>query len=383
MFCPNCGTKNESTAEKCAQCGFDLRAKKPTPKFKGTVMMQQTPFAQGAGAEQKQSPGEQAAPAKTGLERPQAGQTGQTGVQKGPSEASSKLKGTMMGVAPPGMRDEIEKARRAAEAKKAAANVRTGADATTSPTPAKGAAGVASPGAAKASAGEAPSKLKGTMIGVAPPEMQGAIAEAQARMSGGGQSSATQQSGAPGAASGAEDPPEDRAPPSDPVNPLGGTVVGTSPFHRPEPAAAPQAGARGDQMPSAAAPAAAATGAGAAPQAPPTGEPDGTIEMTAAPEQRPYSEGDSASEQRSSEAPRPGVAPIGGGTADEPLDRSIHSIPGRKKSALPLILLLVAFVVAGGLLLLALMGGADGADDTAEDLVEDVAQPAKGEPTEK
>lgn len=89
MFCPNCGSNNPDTATTCTQCNTALN--KPAggggPKFKGTMLMMNQPGAPlpapgGAGA---------AAPKPAGGP-PSAGAA---------PPAASKLKGTMVGVAPP------------------------------------------------------------------------------------------------------------------------------------------------------------------------------------------------------------------------------------------------------------------------------------------
>ena len=38
MFCPNCGTQNDSAATPCKKCGFKLSGVS-IPKFKGTMML--------------------------------------------------------------------------------------------------------------------------------------------------------------------------------------------------------------------------------------------------------------------------------------------------------------------------------------------------------
>jgi hypothetical protein len=78
MFCPNCGTQNAESVVNCAKCAYALRPAGPAApqKFKGTMMM--------AGGDLPGAPLAPAAPAPVG--------------QAGPP---SKLKGTMVGVAPP------------------------------------------------------------------------------------------------------------------------------------------------------------------------------------------------------------------------------------------------------------------------------------------
>jgi len=79
LFCPNCGTKNADTAQQCVKCSFQMKGA-AAPKFKGTMLMMnaQAPVA---------------APGGGGARPP-----GSPGASGGPP---SKLKGTMVGVAPP------------------------------------------------------------------------------------------------------------------------------------------------------------------------------------------------------------------------------------------------------------------------------------------
>ena len=85
VFCPNCGTQNPDTALTCSKCNFNLKGA-AAPKFKGTMMMQATPPSGAPGAP---PPPPLAGPASAPLPPRPAG---------GPP---SKLKGTMVGVAPP------------------------------------------------------------------------------------------------------------------------------------------------------------------------------------------------------------------------------------------------------------------------------------------
>jgi hypothetical protein len=88
VFCPNCGTQNPDAAQTCSKCNFHLKSV-AAPKFKGTMLMMNQASIPGAPA-----PG--AAPAA----RP-GGPTGSAPPPGAPSPAiSSKLKGTMVGVAP-------------------------------------------------------------------------------------------------------------------------------------------------------------------------------------------------------------------------------------------------------------------------------------------
>jgi hypothetical protein len=158
VFCPNCGTKNPDSEAKCGQCGFDLQAKAPQARFKGTMVMAPTaaapkPAAAGTPAPSAQAPATQAPNAAKG----------------------GSLKGTMIGVAPPEMARALEEAKAAKAAAQAAAK------------PAEPPAVIPSAGhptAANPPAATAKPSLKGTMIGVAPPDMQAAIAAARAKVSG-------------------------------------------------------------------------------------------------------------------------------------------------------------------------------------------------------
>lgn len=44
MFCPNCGTQNDDNGMKCQKCGFNLKGA-AAPKFKGTMLMMNSPMA--------------------------------------------------------------------------------------------------------------------------------------------------------------------------------------------------------------------------------------------------------------------------------------------------------------------------------------------------
>ena len=44
MFCPNCGTQNDDNGVKCQKCGFNLKGA-AAPKFKGTMLMMNSPMA--------------------------------------------------------------------------------------------------------------------------------------------------------------------------------------------------------------------------------------------------------------------------------------------------------------------------------------------------
>ena len=87
VFCPNCGTQNPDTALTCSKCNFNLKGAS-APKFKGTMMMQSTPSG---------APG--ALPPAAGSP-PVAGPPS-AALPPRPAGPPSKLKGTMVGVAPP------------------------------------------------------------------------------------------------------------------------------------------------------------------------------------------------------------------------------------------------------------------------------------------
>ena len=80
MFCPNCGTQNPDTAQTCSKCNFNLKGA-AAPKFKGTMLMQQSPQ----------------------VNVPKPGEPAPVAPPAAPQPMPSKLKGTMVGVAPPMM----------------------------------------------------------------------------------------------------------------------------------------------------------------------------------------------------------------------------------------------------------------------------------------
>ncbi len=100
MFCPNCGAPNPDTATTCEKCGFNVKGT-GSPKFKGTMLMMNAqgglpgaPNAQGTPPMPTATPGGVPLP---GQQAPAQAPSG------GAASASvnSKLKGTMIGVAPP------------------------------------------------------------------------------------------------------------------------------------------------------------------------------------------------------------------------------------------------------------------------------------------
>jgi len=82
VFCPNCGTQNSETASTCTKCGFNLKGA-AAPKFKGTMLMNQSPSAAPA-------PG-----APPGAPRPMPMPT--------PQPMNPGLAGTVVGVPPAGL----------------------------------------------------------------------------------------------------------------------------------------------------------------------------------------------------------------------------------------------------------------------------------------
>ncbi len=82
VFCPNCGTQNSETASTCTKCGFNLKGA-AAPKFKGTMLMNQSPGAPPGGA--------------PGAPRPLA-----PGMPP-PQQLNPGLAGTVVGVPPAGL----------------------------------------------------------------------------------------------------------------------------------------------------------------------------------------------------------------------------------------------------------------------------------------
>jgi hypothetical protein len=92
VFCPNCGTQNPEAAATCSRCNFALKGV-VAPKFKGTMLMMNQPQIPGVAPP---------APVPTpGVAPPVPAPMGQRPSAPGaPGMMSSKLKGTMVGVAP-------------------------------------------------------------------------------------------------------------------------------------------------------------------------------------------------------------------------------------------------------------------------------------------
>jgi hypothetical protein len=105
VFCPNCGAQNDDTAMVCTKCGHQLRAA-AAPKFKGTMLMMNNPGIPrpGAAGPGPGAPGPMGAPPGA----PPAGPFGAPpgagpGGPPGAVQPKPKLKGTMIGVAPPSL----------------------------------------------------------------------------------------------------------------------------------------------------------------------------------------------------------------------------------------------------------------------------------------
>jgi len=115
VFCPNCGTQNDSAASPCKKCGFKLSGVS-APKFKGTMMLNSEQSVQELIEEHKRKREEagesEAAPAApeqapppppvSPSAAPPSGLKVQKGVLQPPRVVGSKRRmgGTMLGVAP-------------------------------------------------------------------------------------------------------------------------------------------------------------------------------------------------------------------------------------------------------------------------------------------
>ncbi len=98
MFCPNCGAQNVDTATACAKCGFALRAAAAAPKFKGTMLMMNAPPT----AAKPAAPAAPVAPAPAAPVAPAVASAPPVAAAA-PQAPKPKLKGTMIGVAPPSL----------------------------------------------------------------------------------------------------------------------------------------------------------------------------------------------------------------------------------------------------------------------------------------
>jgi TM2 domain-containing membrane protein YozV len=120
VFCPNCGMQNPETATTCTKCGFAMKT--AAPKFKGTMLMMNQPGASQVpqprpgsspaippitgGVAPGSSPQPSSGPAFSAEAAPMGGGSGvpsQAGVAGavGANAPPSRLKGTIVGVAPP------------------------------------------------------------------------------------------------------------------------------------------------------------------------------------------------------------------------------------------------------------------------------------------
>jgi hypothetical protein len=115
VFCPNCGTQNDSAATPCKKCGFKLSGIS-VPKFKGTMMLnsEQTVAemieehrkkqAQGGAADKPKPRASEPAPRKPGSSAPPSSLGGPRGPVLQPPRVAAptrgRMGGTMLGVAP-------------------------------------------------------------------------------------------------------------------------------------------------------------------------------------------------------------------------------------------------------------------------------------------
>ncbi|RYE81568.1 MAG: zinc-ribbon domain-containing protein, partial [Myxococcales bacterium] len=95
LFCPNCGAQNPDNATACSNCGFNLKPATAAPKFKGTMLMMNSPFAGGAPS----VPGEPGAPGVPGAPLPSSPPPGVD--PNDPNGGRRQMKGTIVGIAPP------------------------------------------------------------------------------------------------------------------------------------------------------------------------------------------------------------------------------------------------------------------------------------------
>lgn len=115
MFCPNCGTQNESAATPCKKCGFKLSGVS-APKFKGTMVLNSDQTVQELIEEhrRRQAPGgpsdeprraSEPPPPSSGSAPPSSGFPGSRGPvlqppRVAPGASRRRMGGTMLGVAP-------------------------------------------------------------------------------------------------------------------------------------------------------------------------------------------------------------------------------------------------------------------------------------------
>jgi zinc-ribbon domain len=114
VFCPNCGTQNDSAATLCKKCGFKLSGLS-VPKFKGTMMLNSQQTVQELIDEHRRKQAEVALAEKRasnppskrgpGSVAPPSALSGTKGPVLQPPRAApssrGRMGGTMMGVAPP------------------------------------------------------------------------------------------------------------------------------------------------------------------------------------------------------------------------------------------------------------------------------------------
>lgn len=116
VFCPNCGTQNDSAATPCKKCGFKLSGIS-VPKFKGTMMLNSDQTVaemieehrkkqvQGGAAEKTKARASEPAPRRNpGSSAPPSSLGGPRGPVLQPPRAAAptrgRMGGTMLGVAP-------------------------------------------------------------------------------------------------------------------------------------------------------------------------------------------------------------------------------------------------------------------------------------------
>ncbi len=94
MFCPNCGSKNDSAERPCDKCGFRLSGLQ-APKFKGTIMLSSDQSVKDMlAAHRQQSEANRSQQASAAPQRSSA-----SAAAEGPPRRK-KMAGTMLGVAP-------------------------------------------------------------------------------------------------------------------------------------------------------------------------------------------------------------------------------------------------------------------------------------------
>ena len=110
MFCPNCGTQNPDAAQTCSKCNFNIKGA-AAPKFKGTMLMMNQPIpgappGVGPASCRGRAAGGGCSSARRCAHGRDAGRARYRGARRAARAAGassavpSKLKGTMVGVAP-------------------------------------------------------------------------------------------------------------------------------------------------------------------------------------------------------------------------------------------------------------------------------------------